>query len=141
MAFFFIPLVTITLSGIELGRIPAESGLSKFVRITAGAFGTSIAATVWQDRAAIHHAQLSEHVNPGSLAASSVLSGLANAGLTPSHMLETINRLVDQQAYMLAANDGLYASAIIFLCLTPLVFLAKNIWSSAGGADAAAGAR
>ena len=140
MAFFFIPLVTITLSGIEPERIPAASGLSNFVRITAGAFGTSIATTVWQDRAAIHHAQLSEYVNPGSPAASSVLSGLANAGLTPSQMLETINHLVNQQAYMLAANDVFYASAIIFLCLIPLVFLAKNTKAGAGGADAAAGA-
>ena len=140
MAFFFIPLVTITLSGIEPDRIPAASGLSNFVRITAGAFGTSIATTVWQDRAAIHHAQLSEYVNPGSPAANSVLSGLANAGLTPSQVLETINRLVDQQAYMLAANDVFYASAIIFLCLIPLVFLAKNTKAGAGGADAAAGA-
>ena len=140
MAFFFIPLVTITLSGIEPDRIPAASGLSNFVRITAGAFGTSIATTVWQDRAAIHHAQLSEYVNPGSPAANSVLSGLANAGLTPSQVLEIINRLVDQQAYMLAANDVFYASAIIFLCLIPLVFLAKNTKAGAGGADAAAGA-
>ena len=140
MAFFFIPLVTITLSGIEPDRIAAASGLSNFVRITAGAFGTSIATTGWQDRAAIHHAQLSEYVNPGSPAASGVLSSLANAGLTPSQMLETINRLVDQQAYMLAANDVFYVSAIIFLCLIPLVFLAKNTRASAGGADAAAGA-
>ena len=140
MAFFFIPLVTITLSGLAPDRIAAASGLSNFVRITAGAFGTSIATTVWQDRAAIHHAQLSEYVNPGSPAATSVLSGLANAGLTPSQMLETVNRLVDQQAYMLAANDVFYVSAIIFLCLIPLVFLAKNIKSAAGGSDAAAGA-
>ena len=140
MAFFFIPLVTITLSGLAPDRIAAASGLSNFVRITAGAFGTSIATTVWQDRAAIHHAQLSEYVNPGSPAATSVLSGLANAGLTPSQMLETVNRLVDQQAYMLAANDVFYVSAIIFLCLIPLVFVAKNIKSGAGGSDAAAGA-
>ena len=66
MAFFFIPLVTIALSGIELGRIPAASGLSNFVRITADAFGTSIATTVWQNRAAIHHAQLSEFATPAA---------------------------------------------------------------------------
>lgn len=43
MAFFFIPLVTLRLSGLE--RIPAASGLSNFARITAGAFGTSITTT------------------------------------------------------------------------------------------------
>ena len=47
---------------------------------------------------------------------------------------------MDEQAYMLAANDVFYASAIIFLCLIPLVFLAKNTKASAGGSDAAAGA-
>jgi len=36
MAFFFIPLVTITLSGLPPDRIPAASGLSNFLRITAG---------------------------------------------------------------------------------------------------------
>ncbi|MBC7547360.1 MAG: DHA2 family efflux MFS transporter permease subunit [Polaromonas sp.] len=140
MAFFFIPLVTITLSGIEPDRIAAASGLSNFVRITAGAFGTSIATTVWQDRAAIHHAQLSEYVNPGSPAATSVLSGLANAGLTPSQMLATVNRLVDQQAYMLAANDVFYASALIFLLMIPLVYLTRPAKSDAASGDAAAGA-
>ncbi len=43
MAFFFIPLTTITLSGLPPERIPAAAGLSNFVRITAGAMGTSIA--------------------------------------------------------------------------------------------------
>ena len=36
MAFFFIPLVTITLSGLPPERIPTASGLSTFTRITAG---------------------------------------------------------------------------------------------------------
>ncbi|WP_309680737.1 DHA2 family efflux MFS transporter permease subunit [Polaromonas sp.] len=140
MAFFFIPLVTITLSGISPDKIPAASGLSNFVRITAGAFGTSIATTIWQDRAAMHHAHLSEAVNLGSSATHSALSGLAGAGLTPDQALGTLNRLVDQQAYMLAASDVFYASALIFLLLIPLVFLTRYSKAGAGSADAAAGA-
>jgi len=140
MAFFFIPLVTITLSGIPPEKIPAASGLSNFVRITAGSFGTSIATTIWQDRAAMHHAQISEYVNQGSTAANSALNGLAGAGLTPEQALGTINRLADQQAYMLAANDVFYVSAVIFLLLIPLVFLTRHTKAGAGSADAAAGA-
>lgn len=138
MAFFFIPLVTITLSGIAPEKIPAASGLSNFVRITAGSFGTSIATTIWQDRAAMHHAQISEYVNQGSSATNSALNGLAGAGLTPEQALGTLNRLADQQAYMLAANDVFYVSALIFLLLIPLVFLTRH--TKAGSADAAAGA-
>jgi DHA2 family multidrug resistance protein len=140
MACFFIPLMTITLSGLSHDKIPAASGLSNFVRITAGSFGTSIATTVWQDRAAMHHAQLSEFVNPGSVATNGALSGLAGAGLSPDQALATVNRLVDQQAYMLAANDVFYASALIFLLLIPLVYLTRPTHAGAGGADAAAGA-
>ena len=140
MAFFFIPLMTITLSGLTPDRIPAASGLSNFVRITAGAFGTSIATTVWQDRAALHHAQLSEYVNRGSSAATQTLSGLSAGGLTPDQALATVDRLANQQAYMLAANDIFYASALIFLTLIPLVFLTRYRKGSAAGGDAAAGA-
>ena len=139
-AFFFVPLVTITLSGISPDKIPAAAGLSNFARISAGSFGTSIATTVWQDRAAMHHAQLSEFVNLGSPATNSALTGLADAGLAPEQALATVNRLVDQQAYMLAANDVFYASALIFLLLIPLVYLTRPQAAGASGADAAAAA-
>jgi DHA2 family multidrug resistance protein len=140
MAFFFIPLVTITLSGLPPERIPAASGLSNFVRITAGAFGTSIATTVWESRSAMHHAQLSEYVNLGNNAATSALSGMAGAGLTPAQSLAVINRLLDQQAHMLAANDVFYISALIFLLMIPVVFLTRRPKAEPASADAAAGA-
>jgi DHA2 family multidrug resistance protein len=140
MAFFFIPLMTITLSGLTPDRIPAASGLSNFVRITAGAFGTSIATTLWQDRAAMHHAQLTEYVNLGSSATTNALAGLTAGGLTQAQALATFDRLANQQAYMLAANDIFYASALIFLAMIPLVYLTRYNKPSASGAKAAAGA-
>jgi DHA2 family multidrug resistance protein len=142
MAFFFIPLMTITLSGLSPDRIPAASGLSNFVRITAGSFGTSIATTLWQDRAALHHAQLSEYVNLGSSATSGTLSGLAANGFTPQQSLAMVDRLANQQAYMLAANDIFFASAVIFLAMIPLVYLTRRTKAkaTASGSDAAAGA-
>ncbi len=66
MAFFFVPLINLAMSGLSPDRIPAASGLTNFVRITAGAFGTSIFTTLWDSRAALHHAQLSEAINAGS---------------------------------------------------------------------------
>ncbi|MGV8804403.1 MAG: DHA2 family efflux MFS transporter permease subunit [Polaromonas sp.] len=140
MAFFFIPLMTITLSNLSYDKIAAASGLSNFVRITAGSFGTSIATTLWQDRAAMHHAQISEYVGQGRQAASSALSGLASAGLSPEQALGSVNRLVDQQAYMLAANDIFYASALVFLLLIPLIYLTRRPSIGGAGSDAAAGA-
>jgi len=145
MAFFFIPLVTITMSGIPPERMAAASGVSNFMRITAGAFGTSIATTLWESRAALHHAQLAEAVNPGSPAAVAALRGLQASGLSADQALEQVNRMVTQQAFMLAANDIFYISALLFLLLIPLVWLSTRQRPAAGAAggdaaDAAAGA-
>ncbi|MBA4329154.1 MAG: MFS transporter [Polaromonas sp.] len=140
MAFFFIPLATITMSGLTPDRMPAASGLTNFVRITAGAMGTSIATTLWESRAALHHAQLAETINPGSPAAQAALSGLTASGMTAEQALAQVNRLVDQQAFMLAANDIFWVSAVLFLCLIPLVWLTRPQKASSDTLDAAAGA-
>lgn len=140
MAFFFIPLVTITLSGITPDRIPAASGMSNFMRITAGAFGTSIATTLWENRAALHHAQLAEAIHQGSQGAGSALAGLTAAGMSHEQALAQINRLVDQQAFMLASSELFYVSALLFLAMIPLVWLTHPKRAGAGSADAAAGA-
>jgi DHA2 family multidrug resistance protein len=141
MAFFFIPLMTITMSGLPPDRIPAASGLTNFVRITAGAMGTSISTTLWESRAALHHTQLAEAVNPSNPAAQATLSGLRAAGLSAEQALAQVNQIVTQQAFMLAAADIFYLSAGLFLLLIPLVWLTHPQKSAGGGAmDAAAGA-
>ncbi|THU04131.1 DHA2 family efflux MFS transporter permease subunit [Lampropedia puyangensis] len=142
MAFFFIPLITLTMSGLSPERIPAASGLSNFVRITAGAVGTSVSTTVWERRASLHHAQLVENITDGSLPTELFLKGVGASGLDPTQALAQLDRLVNQQAYMLAANDVFYASAALFLLLIPLVWLADGPQNGAGqsGAAAASGA-
>ena len=139
MAFFFIPLQAIIFSGLTPDRLPAAAGLSNFARITAGAIGTSIFTTVWENRAALHHAQLVESVNAGSTAANSAIAGLGASGLSSEQVLGQLNRLVDQQAFMLASNDVFYGSALLFVLLIPLVWLARPARGGAGS-EAAAGA-
>lgn len=139
MAFFFIPLVTLTLSGLTPDRIPAASGLSNFLRITGGAIGTSVTTTLWENRATLHHAQLVEAVNNGSSAATGAMSNLGASGFSAEQVLAQINRLVDQQAFMLATSDIFYASAVLFIMLIPLVWLSRPQRGGAGS-DAAAGA-
>lgn len=138
MAFFFIPLVTLTLSGLSPDRIPAASGLSNFARITAGAFGTSITTTLWENRAASHHAQLVESISQSSLLTQHVLSQFSSLGLSREQGLAYVNRLVDQQAFMLSANDIFLASAVLFVALIAVIWLGHPI--SGGGKVDAGGA-
>jgi DHA2 family multidrug resistance protein len=139
MAFFFVPLTTITLSGLPPDKIPAASGLTNFARITAGAFGTSISTTLWENRASLHHAHLAEAVNNGSVATQSAMNGLGASGLSGDQVLGMINNLVNQQAFTMAADDIFYVSAAMFIVLIPLVWL-SHPQKGAAGKEAAAGA-
>jgi DHA2 family multidrug resistance protein len=136
LAFFFIPLVTITLSGISPQQMPAASGLSNFLRISAGSFGTSISTTLWDHRATMHHAQMVEKLTPYDPATSQALANLQAGGLSPDQALAALNRLVDQQAALLSANDIFYASALLFLLMIGLVWLSKPA-KAAASAEAA----
>ncbi len=140
MAAFFIPLVTISLSGMAPERIPSASGLFNFARITAGSFGTSITTTVWDRRATLHHAQLIERMSPGDPGTVQALDSLHAGGAATGQGYQLLNRLVDAQAFMLSADDIFYVSAIAFLALIVLVWLAHPVRGAAGGAAAASGA-
>ena len=116
MAFFFIPLQAIIFSGQPPAKMAAAAGLSNFVRITAGAIGTSIFTTVWENRAVLHHAEIAETVNRGNSAAAATLSQLsARAVSTANQALATVNRMVDQQAYTMAVTDIFLLSAVLFV--------------------------
>jgi DHA2 family multidrug resistance protein len=137
MAFFFIPLQSIIFSGLTPDKMPAAAGLSNFARITAGAVGTSLFTTAWDNRAALHHAQLAESVNRSNDAATATLGQLGAAGMSPDQASGVVNRMVDVQAYTLAVNDLFLLSAVIFLLLVLMLWMTKP---QAGGTAGAAGA-
>jgi DHA2 family multidrug resistance protein len=135
IAFFFIPLSAITLNGLTPDRIPAASGLSNFVRITAGAMGTSMIATIWDNRATMHHVHMAEKVSRTDPGAMEGFNALMNAGMSFDQAAALISRMIDQQAFTRAAADVYLASSILFLCLIPVVWLAKPK-KMAGAVDA-----
>ncbi|HEY0768148.1 MAG TPA: DHA2 family efflux MFS transporter permease subunit [Steroidobacteraceae bacterium] len=136
MAAFFIPLVSISLSGLSPERFPAASGLFNFARITAGSFGTSITTTVWDRRATLHHAQLVEHLTSNDPVTAQALGTLHAGGMGTDQSYALLNRAVDSQAFMLSANDIFYVSGLLFLGLIFLVWLARPLRSGAGAAAA-----
>ena len=138
MAFFFIPLQAIVFSGMTPDKMPSAAGLSNFVRITAGAIGTSVFTTLWEDRATLHHAHLTEQINLARTAATGTLEGLSATGLPPDQTLASVNRLIDQQAFTMAATDLFYASAALFIVLLSLVWMARPQKAAGAAKDAGA---
>ena len=141
MATFFIPLIALGLSGLPPERIPSASGLINFARITAGSFGTSITTTLWDRRATLHHAQLVEHLTQSDPVAAQALGNLNASGFGTDQSYAVMNRLVDQQAFMLSADDIFYVSGLLFLALIVLIWFARPQKGGAeGSSEAAAGA-
>ncbi|MFP3646741.1 DHA2 family efflux MFS transporter permease subunit [Paraburkholderia sp. SIMBA_054] len=138
MAGFFIPLVSITLSGLPGNRIPAASGLSNFVRIMCGGIGTSIFETAWDHRSILHHAQLSEHANAYNPVFNQSVTQMSGLGLNQSQAYGLVNSMTTQQAAQLGVNDLFYISAGIFVALIALIWVTKP--ERAGGGDSAAAA-
>jgi MFS transporter, DHA2 family, multidrug resistance protein len=136
MAFFFIPLQAIVFSGLTPDKMPSAAGLSNFVRITAGAVGTSLFTTLWENRATLHHAQLAEAINTGNDAATQITAQLGASGFTSAQAAANINRLIDQQAYTMAVTDVFYMSSLLFFALVAVVWFARP---QRGGDAAAAG--
>ena len=56
--------------------------------------------------------------------------------MSPPQSYEAVNRLIDQQAYMLSANDIFYVSALLSVLLIAVIWLARP--AKAGDASAAA---
>jgi len=125
MAFFFVPLVSLLLSGLPPERIAAASGLSNFARILAGSFGTSLATTLWDHRAIVHRTQLTEAVTSQSPGTQHYVATLRAGGLSLQQAAAVIERNIEAQAHLLAANDVFYVSSLIFLALLGVVWLAR----------------
>jgi DHA2 family multidrug resistance protein len=136
MAMFFIPLTSIILSGQPPDRIPAAAGLSNFVRIMFGGIGTSITSTVWENRSALHHAQLAEHTGAVNPAFGQAVQGMEAQGLSQQGAWAVIERTLSVQASTLGATDIFWVSSVLFLALIGLVWMTRPSRSGAP-ADAA----
>ncbi len=138
VACLFTPLLSVIISGLDPARIPSATGLSNFVRITAGAFGTSITTTLWDNRATLHHAHLTEALTFARPEAAEAGRTIATLGLNTQQTAALLNRFIDQQAFTRAADDIFLGSALLFAALIALVWFARpsrsQVAVDAGGA-------
>ncbi len=132
VAFFFIPLASMSLSGLRADQFASAAGLSNFLRILAGSFGTSLSITLWQRRSILHYSQLVEHVSAFNMISVRALEHLKLLGLATSSALLLLSRLITQQAVMIATDELFWLSGVIFLALIVVVWFARPPFSVAG---------
>jgi MFS transporter, DHA2 family, multidrug resistance protein len=137
VAFFFVPLASMSLSGLKPNELASGAGLSNFMRILAGSFGTSLSITLWERRSTLHYSQLAEHINnanPASVQAFDQLKSLAGSS---DGAIAMLSRIVTKQAVMLASDEIFWLSGCIFLGLIAVLWLARPQTPVAGAGGGA----
>jgi MFS transporter, DHA2 family, multidrug resistance protein len=137
LATFFVPLLTIGYAGLAPSRIPAASGSFNFLRILCGGIGTSIFQTAWDHRSILHHAHLNEVTTAFNPTFQQFTHQVQAAGNNPEQSYGVFNRVLDQQAALLGVDDLFYLSAILFVALVALIWVARRPGAAGGGDDAA----
>jgi DHA2 family multidrug resistance protein len=137
VACFFMPLTTITLSGLPPDRMAAASSLSNFTRTLAGSIGTSITTTMWTDRESMHHSYLSESVNAYNVNSQEMYTKLEQLGMTHDQASAWIAQQITNQGLIISANEIFWASAAVFLFLLVLIWFARPPFGAGGGGSGA----
>ncbi|KGT89245.1 multidrug resistance protein B [Erwinia typographi] len=137
VACFFMPLTTITLSGLPPERMAAASSLSNFTRTLAGSIGTSITTTMWSDRESMHHSYLSESVNAYNVNSQEMYSKLEQLGMTHDQASSWIAQQITNQGLIISANEVFWGSAAVFLFLLVLIWFARPPFGAGGGGGGA----
>ena len=130
VACFFMPLTTITLSGLPPEKMASASSLFNFLRTLAGSIGTSLTTFMWYNREAVHHTQLPEVINPYNPIFQQFFQTMASFGLSEEQTASYLARQITDQGFIIGANEIFLVSAITFISLVVLIWFAKPPFSS-----------
>jgi DHA2 family multidrug resistance protein len=125
LAFFFLPLNQIVLSGVPPSELASASGVSNFIRTMSGSIATAVTVWTWNRQTDYHHAVLTEHVSNAAGGWLQYQSRLSVLGVDGTNAFQFVEHVVSSQASTLAVNDVFFGLGCMFFLLVPFVWLAK----------------
>jgi DHA2 family multidrug resistance protein len=126
MGLFFVSLLAVIFDRLPPEKIPAASGLSNFLRITAGSFATSLTTTFWDRREALHQSHLSDTISVYAPTYQQMLERLHLSGLSDQAAAGVMTQSMVGQSYLLSSLDLFYLSAWLSVVLIPLCFMVRK---------------
>jgi DHA2 family multidrug resistance protein len=126
MGLFFVAMLAVIFDGLPPEKIPAASGLSNFLRITASSFATSLTTTFWDRRETLHQTRLADAVNVYAPAYQQSLTQMHQFGLTDQGAAGAMTQGLVAQSYLLSSLDLFYLSGWLSVLLIPLCFLVRR---------------
>jgi MFS transporter, DHA2 family, multidrug resistance protein len=134
IAFLFIPISTVAYVGIPREKNNNASAVINLARNLGGSVGIALLTTFLTRRTQYHRSMLAEHVAAGdpryeAMAANlqQHMASLGGSSQQTLHMAQAqIEKMVDQQAQMLAYLDDFLVLALLFAILIPFSFLMRK---------------
>jgi MFS transporter, DHA2 family, multidrug resistance protein len=123
-AFYFLPFLTLAISGLPHDKVASASGIFNFFRLLIGAgLGTAVWITAYTRRQIFHHQRIVE-------AASATPYHLDQAfnifhPLSPAASKALVESQITSQAYLYGLVELYWVFALLMLALIPLLWLVK----------------
>jgi DHA2 family multidrug resistance protein len=133
MPFFFVPLMGLALGAVKPEETASAAGLISFARTLAGAFGTSIVTSSWENASTRVRATTVGQLHD----ATGALNTMGRAGFSPGAALDQLDYMVQSQSVMVATNHIFQTIGAIMLVAAATVWLAPK--PKPGGAPAGGG--
>jgi len=129
MGFFFIPLTTLTISGVTREEMGNASSIYNLIRNLGGSFGVAFVTTMLARRQQYHQSHMIGNLTPYDTAYQDAVQRgaemLQMRGLEATQAqqgsLANIYQELLRQASMLSFNDAFYLVFIVMLLMLPLV--------------------
>ena len=134
MGFLFVPLTTMTMSGVRKEGMGNATAIFNLLRNLGGSFGVAFVTTMLARRAQFHQARLVDHFTPFSRNLQQVLPQLSEilrergftSPLPDQGSLGVIYNQLLQQASMFSFNDVFYLLSLMMMLVLLLVPLMKK---------------
>lgn len=121
----FVPLTTLFLSGLTPRRQSQAVELGGLLRVLGGSIASPLIGVIWERRAAFHQSRLVETLTPYDTLGREIIGSLNAAGMHGQIATAKLAGLASRHAAILGLNDTFRLSALLFLGLAALVWLAR----------------
>lgn len=102
-----------------------------FVRTMAGALGTSLAVTIWDDHSKIARSEMVSSLHPEG-----TVRALEASGMSHSTIVGTIANLVDKEALTISVNHVFLIFTLVFLVGAILIWFSPRAKGNVEGGHA-----
>jgi MFS transporter, DHA2 family, multidrug resistance protein len=137
VAVFFMPITQIMLSDLQPNEIAGGTGLATFVRTLGASFSASITNFLWQHRAIVHHAHLTEHLTVYDPTTQAAIAQLGNGDNRVAYRV--MENMINAQSYQISFNELFHLLGWVFASLIVVIWLARPPFTPKSAAAAAGG--